>query len=348
MSSLQIPPSSPTVSVFIIDSTAWAYNLSCADLFRPPFKGLQTFDICSYSFPIQHDTGTQRRSLVFDLGIRKDWKNPALSMVSRLGDWGATITVKHHVAELIQQNGIDLDKVEAIIWSHLHWDHTGDPSTFPPSARLIVWPGIKDRYMPGWPTVEDASLNERDVANREIVGLSSEMFDENVGGFEALDYFGDGSFYILDAPGDTNALARTSTNPDTFIFLAADSVHLGGEFRPSETLPLPDPVGVPGIDPCLCPASALVKIHPLRSTTTPFLGLDPSFPEDLDEAERTIRLIQQFDADDRVFVVFAHDISIYDIVEFFPKDANDWKVKDWKTKGRWTFLPHLQKTFTKS
>jgi len=143
--------------------------------------------------------------------------------------------------------------------------------------------------------------------------------------------------------GHVNALARTSTSPDTFIFMAADSVHLGGELRPSTSMPLPEQVDVPGIVPRPCPCRLLSKIHPRHSTTTPFLGLDPSFPENLEEAEQTIRLIQYFDADERVLVVFAHDVSLFDIVEFYPRKANDWNKKGWKEKGRWAFLPQLQK-----
>jgi hypothetical protein len=144
-----------------------------------------------------------------------------------------------------------------------------------------------------------------------------------------------------------NALARTTSNPDTFIFLAADSVHLGGEFRPTDRLPLPDPINVPGIQPRPCPVGELVRVHPSRSKTTPFLGLDPSFPSQLHEAEETIKLIQAFDADDRVFVVFSHDISIFDILEFYPANANDWKAKGWKEKGLWTFLTEIQKLTSK-
>ncbi|KAF2653874.1 hypothetical protein K491DRAFT_779952 [Lophiostoma macrostomum CBS 122681] len=348
MRTLDLPSSRATVSVSIIDSTACAYNLPCANLFWPPFKGLHTLDICSYAFLLRHGTGDECRHVLFDLGIRKDWQNLVPSMVSRLKEWDATIKVETHVADIMQKQGLDLARIEAIVWSHLHWDHTGDPSTFPPTTKLIVGPGVKDRYMPGWPKVDDAGFRESDIANRQVVGLESEDFDKTVGGFKAHDYFGDGSLYLLDAPGHAlghlNALARTSAEPESFVFLTADSVHLGGEIRLSDALPLPDPVEVPGIVPCPCPAADLTNIHPLHSATKPFLGLDPSFPEHLEDAEHTIELIQKFDADERVFVIFSHDTSIYDVVDFFPNTADDWRLKDWKKRGMWTFLTHLQKT----
>ena len=145
-------------------------------------------------------------------------------------------------------------------------------------------------------------------------------------------------FFFTSTP-----LARTSTDPETFIFVAADSVHLGGEIRPSEALPLPDTVDIPGIVPRPYPGENLLKIHPHHSRTLPYLGLDPCFPEDLQAAEETIESIQRFDADNRDLVVFAHDVSMYKTLEFYLVTANDWKGKGWKSAGRWAFLADLQK-----
>jgi hypothetical protein len=66
---------------------------------------------------------------------------------------------------------------------------------------LIVGPGIVEKYMPGWPSVLSADFLEKDTADRPIQGLEHGDFTLNVGGFKAVDYFRDGSFYILDAPG---------------------------------------------------------------------------------------------------------------------------------------------------
>jgi hypothetical protein len=46
--------------------------------------------------------------------------------------------------------------------SHWHFDHTGDPSGFPPSVDLIVGPGFKDAFLPGYPTNEKAMILESD------------------------------------------------------------------------------------------------------------------------------------------------------------------------------------------
>lgn len=62
-------------------------------------------------------------------------------------------------------------------------------------------PGVKERYMAGWPTVPDADFHEGDVAGRLITALETDRFNLDVGGVRAHDYFGDGSFYLLDVPG---------------------------------------------------------------------------------------------------------------------------------------------------
>lgn len=55
--------------------------------------------------------------------------------------------------------------------------------------------------MPGWPEVPDAHFRSTDVAGRKITGLEQERFDVDIGGMRGYDFFGDGSFYLLDAPG---------------------------------------------------------------------------------------------------------------------------------------------------
>lgn len=105
--------------------------------------------------------------------------------------------------------------------------------------------------------------------------------------------------------------------------MVADSVHLGGEFRPSESIPLPELVDEPGLVPCPCPRQVILEMHPQDSATKPFMGLDPRFPLDLGHAEQTIERVQAFDADERVLVGFAHDTTLYDTLEYYPKAAND-------------------------
>lgn len=120
MSNLSIPPSSATVSVAIINTTSWAYNVPCADLFRPRFHGLDTFDLCSYSFLITHRSlvnGEEKvRNVLFDLGIRKDWENLVPSMVKKLKQWGTRLEIEAELSDILQEGGVNLADIEAIVW----------------------------------------------------------------------------------------------------------------------------------------------------------------------------------------------------------------------------------------
>jgi len=61
----------------------------------------------------------------------------------------------------------------------------------------------------------------------------------------------------------------------------------------------------------------------------------------MDAARETIRKVQRFDGDEDILVIAAHDKSLYDVVEYFPEEANGWKGKGWKGRGRWGFLRDL-------
>lgn len=228
--------------------------------------------------------------------------------------------------------------------SHYHFDHTGDPTTFPSTTELVVGPGFKDAVLPGYPTKSDAPLREQDLQGRDIREIEF-TGDLKVGPFQAIDFFGDGSFYLLNTPGHCighiAGLARTSkagqgTDSDTFIMMGGDLCHHGGEVRPSPYLPLPDPL------PSSLGGVSLAAFRELNIKR----GRDPAGPfidsallcneEDLFE---TTRRAQIADADPNVWFVIAHEVAIVDD-EFskFPKAANDWKAKGWKEKTRWKFL----------
>jgi hypothetical protein len=283
--------------------------------------------------------------LVFDLGIRKDFfeKGPphVVSMVKK-GGW--KVEIEKDVATILEENQVQTSDVEGIIWSHYHWDHTGDPSRFPESTALIVGPGVKDRFKVAYPTDKDSALTEDAWAGRELREIVFEESSPKIGRFKSVDYFGDGSFYILDTPGHLLGhmcgLARTTA--DTFILMGGDAAHHAGEFRPSEYMPLPHEIKLdpnPPRFPHCCPGEILMNdVHPEKSATKPFYQASDSINEDAKVADWTIEGLSEFDVHENVFVVIAHDCSVHGVVEFFPKGANDWKNKSWASTGHWMFL----------
>lgn len=309
---------------------------------QPTIANFKTVICPSYSFLITHPS-TNRR-LVFDLGVRQNWEENPKPVVDRIKKGGFKITVEKDVAQTLGENGVPTEEIESVIWSHYHWDHTGDPKRFPGSTALIVGPGFKDRWPQGWLTNAEASVREDAWEGRELREISFEESDLKIGRFNAFDYFGDGSFYLLDTPGHLlghlSGLARTTA--DTFIFMSGDSAHHAGEIRPTEYNPLPKEIKftpAPTGFPHVCPGEMIQEyVHPEKSATKHFYSGAPGFNEDSSVAEWTIKGVEEFDACEDVFVVVAHDTSLKEVVDFFPKPANEWKAKDWGKHGRWRFL----------
>lgn len=172
---------------------------------------------------------------------------------------------------------------------------------------------------------------------------------QKIGKFNAFDFFGDGSFYLLDTPGHAvghlAGLARTSTDPDTYIFMGGDICHHGSEIRPSEYLPIPD-----NISPhpwnlhagSYCPGTMLEDLQKKLNRTPEKPFFDPAGGLSIEEATRTIRNSQPFDANENVLFFFAHDDTAWGVVDLFPKSANDWKKNDWKERMQWAFLKDLR------
>lgn len=339
---LNIPESDFTVSVSVIDTTSKIIAKTSV-VVQPQIPGHDEFNCPCYSFLITHP-GTGRKVL-FDLGIRKDPDN--LAPRTRAFAGAMTILSERNVADIL---GEEVSTISEIIWSHHHFDHIGDPSQFPTSTALVFGQGFKDEFFPGYPAREDSWILESDYAGREVREIDFKAADLQLGQYDAFDYFGDGSFYLLDCPGHTIAhmmgLARTT--PTSFVLMAADCCHHGGEFRPTQFIPLPDSVdpnpltnsaNYPRRAPC--PGHLFLNVHPEKSQTEPFYNLVN--PRDLDtvrEATRSQRKLDEFDASEDVLVLTAHDSDAADVIDLYPGNIDHWKdpTRDWKRKLHWAFL----------
>lgn len=130
-------------------------------------------------------------------------------------------------------------------------------------------PDIKSKLGPGYPENKDSPFRSEAFTNREVAELSFDSSTISIGNMRAIDFFGDGSFFFLDAPGHAvghiNALARTSTNPSTFIYMGGDSFHHCAALRPNEYMPLPKSIEVPNLNPYPCPGDLFHSFHPCSS-----------------------------------------------------------------------------------
>ncbi|KAI1084514.1 beta-lactamase-like protein [Whalleya microplaca] len=154
--------------------------------------------------------------------------------------------------------------IDVVILSHVHWDHIGTPSDFSgatfavgsgtldllrhgagplypaelfnddelPALRTIEFPpvfsrgGDGDEYYTA-PRVPKHTPVPQDTCAR--LPTSAEVWSwQPLAGFpHALDFFGDGSLFVIDSPGHlyghVNLLARTGEN--TYIYLGGDCCH---------------------------------------------------------------------------------------------------------------------------
>lgn len=135
---------------------------------------------------------------------------------------------------------------------------------------------------------------------------------------------------------------RTTSNPDTFVMLGGDMCHHAGELRPNPSLPLPESVQLESLSKVfsggVCPGAELESLQTSRGRKVDEPFFDPAQGLSIEESIRTLQKTYVPDAQDNVLFIFAHDQKIHGVVDFFPKTANDWKVKGWKSKLTWRFL----------
>ncbi|KAH7380258.1 beta-lactamase-like protein [Phaeosphaeria sp. MPI-PUGE-AT-0046c] len=354
MVTLSFPSSDSIVRLRAIDAKT-QMSVSSKGFIQPVLPGFEVLNLTSITFLVEHLRLDKK--VLFDCGARKDFENFSPRIKERLNLNVKGLHVDKDVHEIVQEAGFDLEQLDATIWSHWHWDHHGAPEKYAARTEIVVGPGFKKNFMPGYPTIPDAIFLDANFETRPVreIDFSDDFY---IGNFRAHDYFGDGSFYLLDAPGHAIGhmcgLARTT--PTTFVFLGADICHFGGSFRPTTTSPLPDPVPAAHLDaglPHPCPCSLFTEVHPAgpsssASRASPFFEVT-SFAQsaylDREQAAQSIKELQRFDEHPDVLVCIAHDPTLIKVLPFLndqpDKDLRDWQVQGLKEQAHWGWLNEL-------
>ncbi|KAJ6486908.1 hypothetical protein C8R45DRAFT_828022 [Mycena sanguinolenta] len=346
---LNIPDSSSTVTVKIFDivDDPQKVVVPAAAFFTPVAPGYENLTCPMFAFLVENTTTKQR--VLFDLGPRKDLENGAPSVAAAVKAGTISMPVSKDIGEQLSEDGVELESISAAIWSHSHQDHTGDMSKFPASTELVFSKDLS--------TATHESNPHSRILPSDLVSLASTLTKSPlvIGGFKALDFFSDGSFYILDVPGHQSGhvcgLARVT--PTSFVLLGADTCHHAGVLRPTSKLHRYFP----------CPGELLAAT---RLSVSPKSIHNPGSGEDFDLASRTtplltvaeggafedpatspdsIHKIEDFDANPDVFVILAHDASMGHLFRPYPAILDQWKAKGWKNEATWAFLEETNPAF---
>ncbi|KAE8447524.1 hypothetical protein EG329_010654 [Mollisiaceae sp. DMI_Dod_QoI] len=307
----QTAPPSPPLEIFL--ATVQVHVLSAGHLTLPerhfvhPASDEARSTVPSLAFLIQHEnveTG-QKTRIVFDLGLRRDLERYS-EPIQKHAATRQPISTDPDVVKSLKAGGLTPDDIDYVIYSHVHWDHVGEPRDFP-SSTFIVGPGAPDLLhgssaslrgghsffesdlIPQDRTIElssPTSINTTDIGRKSSQKPGAPSFHQQWTSHlnlpHVIDLFQDGSLYIVDAPGHLpghiNLLARTG--PNERVYLAGDACHDRRILRKERTIGTwPDAEGY-----TCC-------IHANRS-----------------KAEETIECIRELERQG-IEVIFAHDVE---------------------------------------
>lgn len=312
----------------------------------------KSFYAPDYIFLITH-TPTNTK-YIFDLGMRKDLENlPPLLVEKILPQFHCEPLAPIDILSKYGRPEQQPEHVKAVIFSHMHFDHVGDGAKAGFSnAEMWIGPTTCTYARPGYPVEERAAtLSEtlpvdgsrmivesyipddvlKDAGDRRagkvMDGMANGLYAGvdlkkpewmGLGSFErAYDVFGDGSAYIIDAPGHSAGhqmmLVRTTAksggqgDDSTFVLLAGDCYHH------------PD-----------------ILQDPRRTARPPYSK--ESMHAEPDVAIDTIWRTRKMAERENVWVVGAHDFSVGEGIEKGKKvleglvEINGWKEQGFKNK----------------
>lgn len=177
----------------------------------------------SLAFILCHSKSDKK--FVFDLGLRKDFENFPLSIQK----WNNAFhpTVPQDVLDSLAIGGLMPADIDTICISHCHWDHVGDTQPFI-NAEFVVGAASATLFQPGYPEDPNSDFASDLLPAGRTRFVDFDEQSERLGPFpQTLDFYGDGSLYVVNAPGHLpgHVIVIARTSPDTWILLGGDSAH---------------------------------------------------------------------------------------------------------------------------
>lgn len=216
-------------------------------------------------------------------------------------------------------------------------------------------------------------------SGRNVIEVNFNESSLSIGDFQAVDYFKDGSLYLLNAPGVSayldcilavrahipckhapgHIIGLARVTPTSFILFGGDACHHVGQLRPTDHHH--QHVPCPGELVAAARKSISTAAFPdskqsvnasgnsgfdLTSRSAPFFDVaEGGAYTDPATSRVSAKKLSVLDANPDVLVVLAHDQSIVDLVDFYPAKLNDWKAKGWKTQATWKFVDEKDSSF---
>lgn len=238
-------PSSSSDQTYVTISALQAGHLTLPEkLFVTDADPEKRATVPSLSFLVQHpskSSPSRTEKLVFDLGLKRDFSGYREAQQHHISQRQPT-TVSPDTAESLRKGGLDPKDIDTVILSHVHWDHVGTPSDFPNSEFVVGSGTIHLLTNGGGPLYPAEIFNHDEIPKdrtRELPPVRAEdaarAFDsqtkhtwQSLAGFPAaIDFYQDGSLYIIDAPGHLpghiNLLACIALGK--WVYLGGDCCH---------------------------------------------------------------------------------------------------------------------------
>ncbi|PIL34060.1 hypothetical protein GSI_03769 [Ganoderma sinense ZZ0214-1] len=181
------------------------------------------------SYLVRHHSNGD--SLLFDLGLRKDWQNLPPGLVRHITDkLKFELDIPSDIVDSLAKGDTTPSDIKKVFVSHLHFDHYGDAALFP-TPQFFVGEGSRALAANTYPNNANSPVPADVIPEDRTIYLDPKAWPAlQIGPFpRALDFYGDGSVYVVDAghghiPGHLNLLVRTSADGG-WIYLAGDSAH---------------------------------------------------------------------------------------------------------------------------
>ncbi|KIW54837.1 hypothetical protein PV05_07171 [Exophiala xenobiotica] len=244
------PPESASEAVVEVYALQAGHLTLPERFFVDPASETARKTVPSLSFLIVHQDAetSQKTRIVFDLGLRRDPKR-YIEPIQKHIDTRQPLSTLPDVTASLAAGGLNPEDIDYVIYSHVHWDHVGEPRDFPKST-FVIGNGAQALLQGGGSLRGGHSYFEADLlpADRTIqlsnpyeeVDEEAKKSQESTNGPDfqqewkpycnlprVLDLFHDGSLYVVDAPGHLpghiNLLAKTG--PLSSVYLAGDACH---------------------------------------------------------------------------------------------------------------------------